>query len=367
MTPAGGIASGAVRVCLSEPGCAFDSTCPAPLVCGRDLKCRNQCEADLDCAKSTYKCVVGGQNGEKICAEPKAINPSTGEFDPGEVGGHGGGGTAGNGGSSGAVGGASGLIVAETEPNDDLAHATPYTVGTKIMATSANGDVDFFTVTTPATDLAGGFYKVTVNGVGAGVVHLEVYSLNDKGRIGYSDGAGVGQSSFYFWAASPGQTYYVRATGGSSAIPFEYTFAVSYTKIDDPYEPNDTRDTPKPIALGQAVTAYYFSGYKLSSAVSDQDWYSVELTAGPLTASLTNVATNEKLQLDITNAANETMKLGSSASLGSNVTAMYNVPAPGTYRISVIPFTFVPGSQQGAGLDVIDSFTRPYTLVVTQP
>src|SRR4051794_32175740 len=32
-----------LKVCVFEP-CVFDSRCPFPLVCGRDLKCRSQCE-----------------------------------------------------------------------------------------------------------------------------------------------------------------------------------------------------------------------------------------------------------------------------------------------------------------------------------
>src|SRR4051812_29384546 len=48
-----------IRVCLAPPRCAHDSTCPDPLVCGRDLQCRNQCEGDRDCPNPTYRCVVG--------------------------------------------------------------------------------------------------------------------------------------------------------------------------------------------------------------------------------------------------------------------------------------------------------------------
>jgi hypothetical protein len=49
--------------------CHYNSDCPNPLVCGTDLKCRNQCHADRDCATATQRCVLP----EGVCAEPDAI------------------------------------------------------------------------------------------------------------------------------------------------------------------------------------------------------------------------------------------------------------------------------------------------------
>src|SRR5262245_47020952 len=37
--------------------CAQMSACTPKLVCGRDLRCRNECEADIDCPPS-YHCVI---------------------------------------------------------------------------------------------------------------------------------------------------------------------------------------------------------------------------------------------------------------------------------------------------------------------
>jgi len=438
------------RICLLDPHCALDSTCPRPLVCGRDLECRNECEADIDCPNETYRCVIGGPNGEKVCAEPESVDPGNGELkapDGGAAsgtggrggteggggaggstgavggaagtggsngggtggaggragqGGTGGGGRAGQGGTgggggAGAAGGASGaggaagsgtagasgtaggtpdagggtggpIIVTEVEPNNDRDAAVPYTVGTQVMAMSMSGDSDYFALTPPPEDLAGGYYQVRISNVGAGNVHLIVYSATDNGKIGFADGAGAGQDSFFYWAARPGQTYHVSANGGGTSAVFGYTFAVTYTKINDPYEPNDDRDTPKPIVLDQTITAYFFSGFASSQNSVDQDWYTIDLAAGPATALLTNVASNVKLQLDLVNAANETQKLGSSLSLGSSVTGSFTVPAQGgRYSIVVVPFSFNANEQQGPSMTVIDSFKRPYNLVVTQP
>ena len=49
--------------------CHYNSECQSPLVCGADLKCRNQCQSDRDCATATQKCVFPGG----VCAEPNSI------------------------------------------------------------------------------------------------------------------------------------------------------------------------------------------------------------------------------------------------------------------------------------------------------
>jgi len=49
--------------------CHYNSECSAPLICGADFSCRNQCQSDRDCATATQKCVLPGG----VCAEPSSI------------------------------------------------------------------------------------------------------------------------------------------------------------------------------------------------------------------------------------------------------------------------------------------------------
>lgn len=103
------------KVCVYEP-CVFDSICPKPLVCGRDLKCRNQCEADIDCPGAKQKCVIGGPHDQKVCAEPEAVEADGGVlmtlpgggFPPVGEGAGGTGGSSSGAGGSGGLGGSSG-------------------------------------------------------------------------------------------------------------------------------------------------------------------------------------------------------------------------------------------------------------------
>jgi hypothetical protein len=56
--------------------CNYTSQCASPLVCAADFACRNQCQADRDCATSTQKCVLP----DRVCAEPAAIDTTTGKL-----------------------------------------------------------------------------------------------------------------------------------------------------------------------------------------------------------------------------------------------------------------------------------------------
>jgi hypothetical protein len=88
--------------------CALNSECASPLVCGKDLTCRTECMADVDCplgdkpmgTPGRQVCTVSG-----TCADPavdKTYDPATNDFKAPTTG------TAGSTGSGGALGGAGG-------------------------------------------------------------------------------------------------------------------------------------------------------------------------------------------------------------------------------------------------------------------
>jgi alpha-tubulin suppressor-like RCC1 family protein len=65
--------TGAVCQLIGEEKCSFKSDCLAPLVCGPDEKCRNECaedQGDRDCLKGQI-CAKGG-----FCAEPAEVSGS---------------------------------------------------------------------------------------------------------------------------------------------------------------------------------------------------------------------------------------------------------------------------------------------------
>jgi hypothetical protein len=436
--------AGLLKVCVQE-SCAMNSDCPDLLVCGRDLRCRQECAASKDCPSRNQLCVIGNDQGQKVCAEaidigdngqllladgglPPANDAGAPDVNSGPGGATGGGGQAGGGGGHGdgdanapdaaasdapidqtgsgvkdastdtpasneagaqdtpadvsttvpdaAVDGGP-IAVAEQEPNDEINAPTPYVLGTEVAGTMGKADGsmdinDYYEVVAPPGDPSGGYFQASIaSKPGGGAVFGAVFSAFDNGMLLLADGADPGQSTFFFWAGKPGQHYLVRLYEGGVVVPtFQYTFKVTYTRIADELEPNDTSDTPAPLALGAPTTAYFFAGYNSSLPTADQDWYSVMLGAGTTHVTIDPVPHDVRMQFlvydshfqQVTTTGSPGMNLGASILNGA-----FTISQPGIYRIAVQAFSFVAGSVANRGVVLPDSFTRPYTITVTQP
>src|SRR5262249_52313716 len=137
-----------------------------------------------------------------------------------------------------------------------------------------------------------------------GVVNLKLQSASNNANFLDVDGS-PGAPVPFRWEASAGQTYRVivsRApTGGP---PFKYTLRGVYVAVDDPYEPNDTNATARPIGLGTTVRPYLFAGFK-SSTLPDtayRDCFSVQLAAGPASVVIAKVPHNLRMRFDVFDA-----------------------------------------------------------------
>ena len=178
----------------------------------------------------------------------------------------------------------------------------------------------------------------------------------------------TGSSVFFYWAGARAKRYHLLvARQPTGAETFDYTLAVDYTAIDDPFEPNDTRETPASLALGVTVTAFCYAGFADQRPVGAdyQDWYALAspLAAGTVTIRVENVALNQSLRVGLydTNNARLESKAGS---LGASFDAVLDVATPGMYRIMIDPST---ASDYGGNTQTLpDHFTRAYRLTVTQ-
>jgi hypothetical protein len=230
---------------------------------------------------------------------------------------------------------------------------------------------DYYEVVAPATDPSGGYFQASVTGVGSGGVAAQVYSAFDNGMLLLADGAPAGQSTFFFWAARPGEHYRVRLYLAGALVPtYAYTFKASYTRIDDPFEPNDNSDAPASLTLGTEISAYFFAGYNSSSPpVPDQDWYAVTLAAGATTLTIRSVPHDLRMQFQVYD--DKFSQIAATGSPGNNggagLDGAFTIVKPGTYRIGISAFSFVAGSVASRGTTLPDSFSRAYTLKVTQP
>ena len=370
------------KVCQldEEKRCPASGTCQQPLICAVDLLCHNTCTTAGDCPAMQI-CASGA------CAEPLEVGadgklkaaPDGGL--PAGTGGSGGGGGSGTGGTGGSVdAGAdappSGAIgpcgVPEIEPNDKREQAVPLTAPT--MFTSCIGtpeDIDFYELTTP-NDGSGGYYTISFTEIAGWTIDLTVYTAFDTGELGNTYATSDGQDLHAYLAAMAGQKYRLQVKGfiNVGKAPAKYTMKVTYTKVDDAQEPNNTRDTAKMINLGTPVTAYLFEGVKALpvKATDLADWYKVTAAAGNVTVNVESVPSNLSAEITIVDPTGKTQS-GYSPNDGANATATFMNGPAGTYLISVqIGFvrTDYFFGRATTPTDVPDSYTHAYKMTVTQ-
>jgi hypothetical protein len=397
-------------VCLlpEEETCGLNSDCPDQLFCAIDLKCRTQCQNERDCTTATQRCVPSVSDANiKVCAEPEeleddaltppadaGVSPDAGASPDagvspdaggnamdaaapdagadGPVGPGADGGGVGDGGDGGDAGGseAGGM---EIEPNEDRDHATPYTPGTTVIASVGGTDVDFYEMVAPAGDLSGGYYQASITDVGTGAIRAVVYTATDNGMIHQVSTSTQGGSLFFYWAAAPAQKYRIAINGSANAsAPYKYTFQIQYTRVNDTFEPNDTRDVDasKMLTLGTPITAYYFTGYKsMTINVPDyQDWFALDLAAGMATVKIDNPITNWRPMFEIIDALgnplSDAREVASTA--GASIDHPFMVTTAGKYRAVIQGYGNQAVDEADNGTTLPDNFTRPYTLTISQ-
>jgi len=290
------------------------------------------------------------------------------------------GGSGGSGGSGGTGGSTASACtgVVEAEPNNTRDNATPYMVGSEAVGClGSNDDLDFYSLTSPA-DPAGGYYELALSNVGDVGADVYIYTASDNSEIARGYSVSTGASLYFYWAAAPGQTY--RISVSKFAVwntPAKYTLKATYNKIDDSYEPNDTRDMAKPITLGSEVKGFVYAGFK-AMKIPDadyQDWYSVTLEAGKtVTIKVMDMATNIRPQVrlydpdgtEVNDAHMYNTTEGGSISITSMAAGLMKA---GSYKLMLDIFSVTP--EEAAKIEmagkVPDNFKRPYKLTVAQP
>jgi hypothetical protein len=358
-----------------EKRCPPSGACMQPLICAIDLQCRNNCTSATDCPVNQL-CASGS------CAEASEVGPD-GKLKVGDAGAGGsGGGTGGSGGAPGTGGspGDGGVDagppvgngpcgIPDMEPNDMRDQSVKIAPSTITSCFGTDEDVDYYELTAPSDP--GGYYVISLTEVGDVEVEMYAYTVTNNGMIGHIYAANGGQDLHAYLGTSAGQKY--RLQVGSFAGwkgPSKYTLKVSYMKVDDAYEPNNTRDTAKPITLGTPINAFIHDGF-ITAQVDDEDvrdWYTVTAGPGNLTAKVENVPMNMSAWVEIVDAAGK-LDYAYSSNNGSDATLTVMGVAAGTFRISVKPFV-VPGDlffgESKLMGQLPDSYTRAYKLTVSQ-
>jgi hypothetical protein len=228
-------------------------------------------------------------------------------------------------------------------------------------------DHDFYDFTVPA-DIAGGYIQITLGDVGDGSADVHLYSASDNGEIGHAYASSRGQTIYSYAAVATGQKYRIDVTDFSGFDKsYAYSLKVTYTSIADTFEANDTRDTAKAITKGTPIDAYDFAGFTSAAAPPDtayDDWYSVTLTTGSVTAKIENVPTDLYGDVKLFDSAGTELGHEYGGSQGAGITLIYAATA-GAYYVKVGAFSSLPPAYDDKAT-VADHFTRKYKLTVSQ-
>jgi hypothetical protein len=364
------IATGSICQLDEEKRCPPGSACQTPLICAIDLQCHNNCTTAAECTPNQV-CASGA------CAEKSEVGPDGKLVPATPVADAGPGVDAGGGADAGvdvpptmAIGPCG---VPETEPNDT--RDTPVALTAPTMFTACIGtpkDADYYELTTPS-DPGGGYFEFSITQVGAFEPGVVMYSVSDKGKITEIYADSEGQDLNGFLAAAAGEKYWlvVSAFAGANTGPEKYTLKVNFTKAADAYEPNDTKETAKPITLGTPIMALMHQGYRSGSITIDDivDWYTTTVAAGNVTVKVENVPMD--LEADIF-VFDSTGKMERSYSPNDGANAMLTVMdvAAGPIYVKVMPFFISAPNDYAARIKppitLPDHFTRQYKLTVSQ-
>jgi hypothetical protein len=260
----------------------------------------------------------------------------------------------------------------EPEPNDNRNLATPYTPGNSVTGCIGSmDDVDFYETTVPIGDQAGGYYEAQIADVGDGTIDVKVFTASDNAPLLRAFTSSPGASLFFYWAGAPGATYRIAVTRlNPLTSAFRYNLRASYRKVNDTYEPNDTRDSAKPITIGTPVSAFLFTGHRAEAVDSAEfnDWYSFTLAAGTVTIKVTDVPGNVRPDVMLYDSENTMVQAAhmSNPTSGGGINVTTTVTKPGPHRLVLGTFPPAPDTA-GKSMTPPDSFVKPYTLTVSQP
>jgi hypothetical protein len=381
-----------------ETQCMRDRDCLGEQVCGVDGECRDECKMDKDCSGGQI-CAKSGECASTDPAKDKldadgnilADNSSTagsgsagtgsagksgaGGMSGAAAGGKGGaGGKAGAGGAAGAAG--TGMMSgdpcsAETQPNEDRDHATPFALNADVKLCLQNkNDVDFYELKTPDMPVQGGYYVVKVTEVGTtGGVRATAQAAADNGDVQEETGSS-GVSVFFWFNAKAGATFRLRVewyTGGTEPVP--YTLRVDYHGVADDNEPNDVRASATPMTVATPIHGYLFAGYENSTSIPNtawEDWFKVALPGSTtVEIALTDLASDigATVVLFDKNGVNLDQKSQTDGASVVWTPSIDDTMAAGDYYLKVTQYT--GGYTKDNGSTVPAYLTQPYTLTVT--
>lgn len=260
------------------------------------------------------------------------------------------------------------------EPNDTREQATAIVLnktytGLCVSNPDTTDALDFYEITAPASDVAGGVVELKVSNVlDGGLAEIIVTSSEDNGVIFDSYTTDQGANVTGWLAVSPGAKYKIQVNRfGGSGTRFAYDLSTTYTAVVDAFEPNNKKEDAKSITVGTPISATAAaSSSKADLEVGDdQDWFSVTLAAGDASVKMTNVAADYLCDVELLDASGVSVGEKYQTDKGASCVLDATGLTGGSYYVKIHSFAGLP--IRGDAHTAVASFElSPYTLVVTQ-
>lgn len=230
-------------------------------------------------------------------------------------------------------------------------------------------ELDFFEITAPASDLAGGYVELEISNVqNGGLADMIVTSSSDNDVVFETYTTDEGASVSGWLTVAPGAKYRIQVNRFAGAGKrFAYDLSTKYTAIKDAYEPNDKKEDAKPIALNTAIMASSaaHSARADLQAGDDQDWFKFTLAAGAANIRMSNVASDYMCDAELFDATGAKVGEVYQTTPGADCLLAATELTGGQYFLQLHQFAGLP--RRGAGDKPVASFvTQQYKLEVTQ-
>ena len=260
------------------------------------------------------------------------------------------------------------------EPNDTRETATAITLNQTysnlcVSNPDKTDELDFFEITAPSTDLAGGYVEIKIANVGnAGLADIIVTSSSDNDVVfeNYTTDQGANVSGWL--TVTPGAKYCIQVNRfGGAGDRFTYDLSTKYTAIVDTYEPNDKKEDAKTIALNTAImaSAAAHSPRANLQVGDDQDWFKTTLAAGIATVKVSNVASDYMCDVEVFDATGTSVNEAYQTTKGADCILDLKDLTGGLYYLKLHEFAGLPIRGAG-GVPVASFVTQQYKLEVVQ-
>lgn len=251
-------------------------------------------------------------------------------------------------------------IAGEVEPNEDRDHAGTIKSGTKISGCDGDNDKDFYSFTAPA-DTTGGYVKIQGTSKDA-IFGYTIWTGVDNIEIGKHFAANKAADDVFYVAVAAGAKLVFDFGTDAPAL---YDVTVTYTKVADATEPNDTIETAKGITVGTKVTGKMFAGFNKGKQEGTEDWYKFTTTKpGKLSILVNNVPTNLGINVELYDAKKDKLGGEGSPNAGASVDWAYDPNGddvkPADYYLKLN----TDGTEKWLDEKMGDHLTRDYELTV---